>query len=108
MEYRSRATFLGLPLVHVATGTLVDGRYSRGIAVGWIALGDVAIGVLIGCGGVALGGITVAGLGLGMLAVGGLAIGMLALGGLALGVVAIGGGAIAWYAAFGGLAIARE
>ena len=108
MEYRSSATFLGLPLVHVATGGLVDGRYKRGVATAWFAVGDIAIGVLIACGGVALGGISLGGAAIGLLPIGGLALGLLAVGGLALGFLAVGGGAFAWHAAIGGLAVARD
>src|SRR5262245_35811222 len=108
MEYRSQATLLGLPLLHVATAEVIDGQYRRGIATGWIAIGDVAVGVLFACGGVALGGISVGGLSLGGLAIGGLALGALALGGLGAGVVAFGGAAFGWFAAMGGLAVARD
>src|SRR5215813_5272203 len=108
MEYRSSASFLGFPLVHVATGASIDGRYRRGVATGWIALGDMAIGVLFACGGVSLGGISVGGAAIGLLPIGGLALGLLAVGGLGLGIVSVGGAAFAWYAAIGGLAVAHE
>ena len=108
MEYRSSASFLGLPLVHVATGGSIDGRYKRGVATAWVAFGDIAIGVLFACGGVALGGISLGGAALGLLPVGGLALGLLAVGGLALGLVAVGGAAFAWHAAIGGLAVAHD
>ena len=107
MEYRSPLSFLGLPLVHVATGRMVDGVPRRGIARGWIAIGDIAFG-LFSAGGLAAGGIAVGGLALGLVPIGGLALGGLAIGGLALGIVAVGGGAIAWHAALGGLAVARD
>jgi hypothetical protein len=108
VEYRSSASFLGLPLVHIATGALVHGRYRRGVATGWFAVGDIAIGVLFACGGVALGGISLGGAALGLVPIGGVAFGLLALGGLALGIVAVGGAALAWYAAIGGLAVAQH
>lgn len=108
MEYRSTASFLGLPLVHVATSGQIDGRYRRGVAIAWFALGDVAIGVLFACGGVALGGISVGGAALGVLPIGGLAVGLCAVGGVALGILALGGAAFAQYAAIGGLAVARD
>lgn len=108
MEYRSSATLFGLPLVHVATSTFVDGRLRRGVATGWIALGDIAIGVLFACGGLAVGGVSVGGAAVGLLPIGGLALGALALGGVAIGIIALGGAAVAWYAAVGGLAVARE
>jgi hypothetical protein len=108
MEYRSSVGFLGLPLVHVTTGTLVHGRFRRGVATAWFAVGDVAFGVLFACGGVAVGGVSLGGATFGLLPLGGVAVGVLAAGGLALGVVAVGGAALAWYAAVGGLAVARD
>jgi len=108
MEYRSKASLLGLPLVHIATGTLVNGRYRRGIAIGWLAVGDVALGILFALGGVAIGGFSLGGGALGLLSIGGLALGLCAVGGLSLGAVALGGAAFAWYAAMGGLAVAHD
>jgi len=108
MQYQSRARLLGLPLVHVATGTLEGGRYRRGVARGWIALGDVAFGLLFSAGGVAIGGISVGGAAVGLISLGGASLGALALGGLAVGVVAVGGGAFALWGAIGGLALAGE
>lgn len=108
MEYRSSMSFLGLPLLHVATSSVVDGRYRRGVATAWVAVGDMAFGVLFAFGGVAVGGLSVGGAAFGLFPFGGLALGALAIGGLALGAIAVGGAAIAWYAAVGGLAIAGE
>jgi len=108
MEYRSSANLLGLPLVHIAVGSSAAGGYRRGVATGWVAIGDVAFGVLFACGGVALGGITIGGASLGVVSLGGLALGLLAIGGLGVGVVAMGGVAVAAYAAIGGLAIGYE
>jgi RNA polymerase sigma factor (sigma-70 family) len=115
-EYRSRASFLGLPLVHMRLGNPPDAK--RTAARGWIAIGDEAYGVLVAIGGIAVGGISVGGISagllsiggasLGLFAVGGLAIGGWAVGGAALGVVATGGIALAWTAAEGGYAAARE
>jgi serine/threonine-protein kinase len=112
-EYRSRRTWWGLPLVHVASG--VDPRtgrrrMARGIiaigerAVGVVALGGTAIGVLA-LGGAAIGVIALGGGAIGLLlAVGGGAVGGIALGGAAIGGVALGGGALGYYA-FGGSAL---
>ena len=108
MEYRSGATLLGLPLVHIAMSSVVDGRFRRGVATGWIAIGDVAFGILFASGGIAIGGISLGGVAVGVLSIGGLAVGALALGGVARGIVAIGGAAVAWYAAIGGLAVASH
>jgi hypothetical protein len=117
VNYRSHRTLFGLPLVHLASGQVVDGRYKRGIARGWIAVGDISLGILFSMGGVACGGISIGGVGLGLITisgvglglifcVGGLALGGYAVGGLAIGGIAVGGGAIALYDAEGGLAIA--
>ncbi len=109
MEYCSNIRLLGLPLVHVAIGRGdATGRYRRGVATGWIAIGDVAVGVILACGGVSLGGISLGGVAAGLLPMGGLAFGLLALGGLAIGVTAIGGAALGWHAAIGGFAMARD
>lgn len=108
MEYRTAATLLGIPLVHITTGGVESGRYKRGIAHGWIAIGDISFGVVLSVGGVAFGGIAIGGLAVGGVAVAGLAVGLYALGGGAIGVVACGGGAIAWHAALGGLAVAQN
>jgi hypothetical protein len=116
LNYRSHRTLFGLPLIHVASGQVIDGRYQRGIARGWIAIGDISLGIPfslggVACGGISIGGvslglITVGGVGLGLVCVGGLALGGYAVGGFAVGMIAMGGGAIALYDAEGGLAIA--
>lgn len=108
MEYRSPMWLLGLPLLHLATGRLEGGQYHRGVARGWVAVGDIGFGGLLAVGGIAVGTIGVGGLALGGIALAGLSIGIAALGGLALGLVAVGGAAIGWTAAVGGLAVARE
>ena len=115
-EYRSRAKFLGLPLVHVRSGQLPGKK--RRPAVGWIAVGDCAYGVLFAAGGFAVGGISMGGASIGLVSMGGAAVGGLAFGGFALGGVAIGGAAIGllaaggfatgWFWANGGLAVAHE
>ena len=105
MNYQSPVRFLGLPLVHVETGRLVEGSYRRGIAKGWLAVGDIAFGALA-VGGVSAGG--VGGLSIGVLPVGGLALGIAAIGGLAIGILAVGGAALGWSGALGGVAVARD
>ena len=108
MNYKSTFTLLGLPLVHVAIGAPEGSPGHRGIAKGWIAVGDIAFGVIFALGGLAIGGFSVGGLSVGVLAIAGLSVGIWSVGGLALGAFALGGGAIALWAANGGLAIARE
>ncbi|NBV24504.1 MAG: sigma-70 family RNA polymerase sigma factor [Proteobacteria bacterium] len=116
-EYRSRATLLGLPLVHCRSGRR-PGEKKAQPAIGWIACGEIAYGVLFANGAVAVGGISMGGVSvgivsfggvsLGLLALGGVAVGGVAMGGLAIGVIASGGFAIAWHAAIGGMAAAHE
>jgi RNA polymerase sigma factor (sigma-70 family) len=115
-EYRSRSTFLGLPLIHIRTGQRAGEKAV--MAKGWIAIGDRAAGVLFAAGGVAVGaismggvsvgGVSLGGLALGLLAVGGLALGGLAMGGGAVGLLAAGGSATAWFGANGAMALAHE
>jgi len=104
-EYRSRATLFGLPLVHWRSfGRVRRPDEKAQPAIGWIAHGERAYGILYASGGIAVGGISTGGLSIGLLSFGGLSIGLLAFGGLAIGGVALGGGAIGWVAS-GGLAL---
>ncbi len=116
-EYRSHATLFGLPLVHCRFGRLAGQKTKP--AVGWIAYGEKAYGILFASGGVAVGAISMGGgasigiiafggISFGLLAFGGLALGGVALGGAAIGLVASGGIALGWHAALGGMAVARE
>jgi RNA polymerase sigma factor (sigma-70 family) len=118
-EYRSRATLFGLPLVHWRSfGKMRKPGEKILPAIGWIAFGERAYGILYASGGIAVGGIATGGLSIGLLSFGGLSIGLLAFGGFALGVVALGGGAIGyiasggmalgWHAAMGGMVAAHE
>ena len=104
-EYRSRASLFGLPLVHWRS----FGKWRRPgekvqPAIGWIAIGERAYGILYASGGIAVGGVSNGALSIGLLSFGGLSIGLLAFGGFALGAVALGGGAIGWVAS-GGMAL---
>ena len=94
IDYRSKQTLLGLPLVHITSGMDPLTGKAR-VAKGIIAIGGRAHGV-IAIGGVAVGG----------LAIGGAAVGVIALGGAALGIFSSGGLAIALLLALGGVAIA--
>jgi RNA polymerase sigma factor (sigma-70 family) len=114
--YRSRQSFLGLPLVNIQLTS--DLAASQEPVRGWIAIGGSAIGGLfafggmaiapISCGGLALGGIAVGGCSAGLLAAGGFAAGIWAFGGMAEGWQAAGGLVLGWKAAIGGLACAHE
>lgn len=108
MSYQTSVRLLGLPLIHVATGRFLDGSYRRGIARGWVAIGDIAFGVLFSAGGVSVGAVSVGGLAAGVVSVGGLALGLASIGGLGIGALAAGGGAIGWSGALGGLAVAHD
>ena len=98
VNYRSKRTLFGLPLIHICFGTDPDGK-KMSTASGIIAIGDIAIGA-VAIGGFPFGGIAVGGMGLGLIGVGGFIPGLIAgLGGLAAGGLAVGG------MAFGGFAI---
>jgi len=97
-EYKSKASMLGLPFIHINTG----GRYSNRVAKGIIAIGDVSMG-LISIGGVSLGVVSIGGIGLGIIGLGGVGIGILGLGGVGIGMQAFGGIAIGIQEAFGAI-----
>lgn len=107
MHYLSAARLLGHPLVHIAYGPRPGGPMSRGVAKGWIAIGDIAVGC-IAIGGVAIGGLCLGGMAMGVLSIGGLAIGAASVGGFSAGLLAVGGVALGLWAAVGGVAVARE
>lgn len=124
-EYRSRASFLGLPLIHVNYGCesgMLHGDYRDpqrfGLAKGWIAIGNVAVSPFLAIGGFAVGGIAIggfgaglfcfSGFGLGAVVFSGIAAGILAMGGMAFGYIAYGGLAWGWHIAMGGAAVARD
>jgi hypothetical protein len=116
--FESQLRLLGLPLVSIRFNGVVGDSRERRAAVGWIAVGDKAYGILFACGPIAVGAISFgaaavgilpfAGLAIGVLPMGGAAVGWFANGGLAFGMLAFGGCAVAWRAAFGGLAVARD
>jgi hypothetical protein len=109
----SPARCLGIPLISIRWN---QGAFRGKPAIGWIALGDFSIGLLVSIGGISVGTFSFGGISLGALSAGGLvaggmafggaSLGYWAFGGVALGHMAIGGMAIASYAAQGGLAIA--
>ncbi len=111
-EYKSKQTWFGLPLLHVANG--VDPQTGRarhacgivavgGVATGWLAIGGRAYGS-IAFGGIACGGLAIGGIAAGVVSFGGLTLALLlAFGGLAIAPIAI-GGLTAGYMAVGGQA----
>ncbi|HLH56820.1 MAG TPA: sigma-70 family RNA polymerase sigma factor, partial [Verrucomicrobiae bacterium] len=116
-EYKSDATLLGIPLIHIRFGTTWASLHD--VMTAWIAVGDGAsVGLIFAFGGVAiapisfggfaLGALVFGGFGLGALCYAGFAIGICAVGGIVSGFMALGGIAIGWKAAAGGVALARE
>ena len=115
-EYRSRATFLGLPLVHVRIGNRLDPLQKPVKA--WIAMANCAVGGLIAFGGVAIAPFSIGFCAVGLVPLAGIAVGLVPLGAIALGVWAYGGLAIGWQSvgccaialnvAIGNIAIARD
>lgn len=84
-EYKSRATFLGVPLVHVRFGMQELGQKP---VFGWIAIGDKAVGILFAWGGLSVG----------FCAVGALSFGIFSFGAIALGLLSAGAICIGWWA----------
>jgi len=103
LNYRSKAEWFGLPLLHVTSGLDPETGRER-LAKGIIAIGGRAKGV-VAFGGVACGGIAFGGMATGVVAVGGLAIGVISYGGLALALAAAVGGLAMAAVAIGGAAI---
>lgn len=102
MEYKSKLTIWGLPLIHIVYGPAWANGFRP--AKGFIAIGNVAVGV-IALGGFAVGIITLAGVGLGLFCFAGVALALgVGIGGIATGYLAVGGIAIGVYAV-GGLAV---
>lgn len=116
LEWRTKAAFLGLPLMHLRLG----GSSAAGCnpVKAWIAVGDVAFGGLLAlggiavapicCGGLAVGAVVFGGFAAGILTYAGYGIGIWAIGGFILGLYSVGGCAIGWSASLGGVAIARQ
>ncbi len=115
-EYRSRAEFLGLPLIHIRSGD----RFAtlRPPVKAWIACGHHAVGGLFAFGATAIAPFAIGGLAIGVLTLGGFVAGLLSFGGFAVGVGAQGAialgwqatgfCAIAWNAAVGAFAVAHD
>jgi len=106
--FKTKSSFLGFPLIHISFGYSEEGKYCRGKARGWIAIGDVSFGLLFSFGGIAMGGISFGGISAGLISFGGLSLGVLAIGGLAAGWMAFGGLALAVFASMGGFAAACD
>jgi hypothetical protein len=95
-EFRSKASLLGLPLVHIRFCRRGPGR--RLPTTGWISAGDVAFGVIAAFGRIAVAPLGLGIVGIGLVAWGACGLGVFATGGLAFGGWAFGGIAIGWHA----------
>ncbi len=116
-EYRSRATLLGVPLLHFRFGMAEKDDKP---CFGWIAGGDRAYGLLFAWGGIAIAPVSVGILSVGFLSCGAIGLGVLGLGTVALGfisfgAIAVGYKAYAWISSLGwqsafstGFAVAHE
>jgi hypothetical protein len=94
-EYRSRATLLGLPLLHIRLGDRFD--VVRGPVKAWIAIGSShAVGVIFASGGLAIAPISFGGIAIGLLSFGAIAMGIFPLGAISIGMWAYGGLALGW------------
>ena len=107
LSYRSRISFLGLPLVNMQFG---DETTKLDTVRGWIAGGGRAIGGLFAFGpGVAIAPIAIsAGFSISLLAIGPFALGAFAYGPFAEGWEAAGAWVVGWKAALGGFVAALE
>jgi RNA polymerase sigma factor (sigma-70 family) len=115
-EYRSRASFLGLPLVHIRIGDRL--AILKTPVKAWIAVGEHAVGGLFAFGAVAIAPFSIGAVAIGLLPFGGLAVGAIAMGGFAIGIwsfgalvlgwQALGACAFGWHSAYGGIAVARD
>lgn len=116
-EYISRATLFGFPLIHAKFDMAEEGEPA---AVGWIAAGQKAYGLLFAWGGVAVAPISVGIISFGLVSAGvigfgALVIGIIGVGCLAMGEAAIGykayasSSALGWESAYSkGVSIANE
>ena len=116
-EYKSRLTLLGLPLVHAKFAMAEEGDAP---AVGWIAAGHKAYGLIFAWGGIAVAPISVGIVSVGIVTVGAIGVGVFSLGLVALGLLSMGVAAIGykayaslsamgWESAFSqGFAIAKD
>jgi hypothetical protein len=110
LVYESKLRFLGLPLVAVGCGGSDAGSFRTRKAIGWIALGDVAISPLLAFGGFAFAPLAIGGATAGIFSFSlwGAALGVLAFGSIAVGWWAYGLAALGWQAAAGVAAAAHE
>ncbi len=113
LEYKSKTTVFGVPLVHIklgrAKGVIAIGLSATGaLSIGLLSIGPLSWGILsiglLATGTFALGGISIGAVSAGILALGGVAFGVFTVGGVSIGMYSMGGCAIASKIAFGGYA----
>jgi hypothetical protein len=104
VRIESRKKIFGLPIVSIAIGPNPERAENRGLARGFIAIGDISVGVF-SFGGLAFGVFSFGGASVGLASVGGLAVGIISLGGAAIGLLAAVGGVAIGFNAVGSLAI---
>lgn len=114
-EYKSKKTFLGLPLVHInigfrpvcAKGVIAIGNAAQGIiaiglaGVGVITLAPVGIGLLLAIGACVVGGVALGSLAVGVIACGAISVGIFTMGALAVGQFSFGALAVGQQVAIG-------
>lgn len=98
-EYKSQLSLIGTPLFHFKFGML---EVADKPAVGWIAGGSKAYGLLFAWGGVAIAPISVGIVSVGVVSVGAVSFGLIAIGTVGIGIVGFGASAIG-YKAYGSL-----
>ena len=98
-EYKSKWKLLGIPLVHLQFATKEKGEKP---AVGWIAFGDKAYGVLFAFGGYAVGCVSVGIFSIGLVTCSCVGVGIIGMGTVGIGLLGLGAVAIG-YKAFGSL-----
>lgn len=103
-EYKSKLTFLGVPLIHIQFGM---SEINDKPAYGWIAGGSYARGLIFAWGGVAIAPFSVGILAIGIINIGAIGIGIFSTGTVAIGLIAFGASAIAYkaYASLSALGI---
>ncbi|MDQ8204042.1 sigma-70 family RNA polymerase sigma factor [Pelagicoccus sp. SDUM812003] len=94
-EYRSRATLFGVPLLHVQ---FTNSEGNEGPAIGWIAAGEKAYGLLFAWGGYAVGTISVGIVSVGLISLGAVGFGVIGVGTVGVGLLALGASAIGYKA----------
>mgnify|MGYP001949097371 CR=1 FL=1 len=101
-EYKSGLCLFGIPLMHFQFGTPELGEPA---AIGWIAGGSKAYGVIFAWGLIAVAPISVGVISVGIFTIGAVGIGLLSLGAVAIGILSFGSSAIGYkaYAALSSL-----